>query len=302
MTDYNFSMKASEAAKLAYQGIKVDAKRGTSLAGFRKYTQNLRVSLLKKWDELEEKKDELRKTYQFSVVDHMTRDTEKQYNDNVAEIQSSLTAICERILNDKREANKKYAMIPPSEEIIRLINAYNFRDKDNISDTEFNYLVSTAGDNYQSLRMVEKLANDCGRVFTMPYDPDEKLNKIDLIEKIAKTAIANIAVPNNEIGHTDAVRFFNYDGEEGRIRDAYICDLIDELDNFAGTRVPDDSIIERLQAAQKKAYDDDNITVSAKINAFLDVHGDKLLTANANDFIIERAEQLIQSAYKKEAK
>lgn len=299
MNDFQKSAMLSAASKAAYTGIKVDAKIGTSFGGFRKYAQNLRKAILIKKDELDKSVDELKTAYSSSVYDPVVKDLTGKFNEEVASLRESLTVVFDRICNEKRDAVKRFTMVPPSDDVLKLVNAFSFRDKADISDTEWSYLVSVAGDNYQALRMVQKLANDCERPFSLPFTPDDTLKKIDKLVEIIDASIRSIAVPDNEVANSLVTRFYNYDGEEGRIYDPFIGDLIKELDSNAGSVVPEEykSIIQKLKDAQQKAFDNDNIYTSARIKNFIEKYDRELHTPEEmKDFIFEKAQELIKQA------
>ena len=299
MNSYEFGVKALEASKATYEGIKVDAKPGTSFTGFRKYAKTLHSSILKKKTELDEVVNNLKKTYTSTVCDPMIKDLNDKYNAEVAELKSSLTTIFNRIANDKRTAVQQFTMIPPTDEMIRLFTALNFREKDEISDNEWMFLINTVGQNYQALRMVQKLAKDCDRPFNMPFTPDETLKDIDALSGIVEQSINSIAVPDNEIGNSMVTRFYNMDGENGSVNDPYIGELIYTLDNSAGSIVPEEyrTIVKRLKSAEQKAYDNNDVKLSAKISVFLEKYADQLQTPEElKDYVYERAEELVKLA------
>lgn len=305
MNSYEFGVKALEVSKARYEGIKVDAKPGTSFIGFRKYAKTLRLSILKKKTELDETVQQLKNTYASAVYDPMVKELSDKYNAEVAELKSSLTTIFNRIANDKRTAVQQFTMIPPTDEMIRLFTALNFREKDEISDSEWMFLINTVGQNYQALRMVQKLARDCDRPFNMPFTPDETLKDIETLSGIVEQCINSIAVPDSEVGNSNVLRFYNMDGENGTVNDPYIGGLVYSLDNSAGSIVPEEyrTIVKRLQTAQKKAYDNDDVKLSAKISVFLEKYADQLQTPEElKEYVYERAEELVKLANSGEKK
>lgn len=296
---YEFSRMATEAGKAKYDSIKVSAKPGTSFSGFRKSAQTVRTAILKKKDDVNGVVKEIVATYSSAVANPKVNELRAEYKQDVTDKKIKLSEGLKAIVDGKKKAVERFTVLPPADEFFRIYKAYEVRTADTISNTEWQYLIDKAGDNYLSLRMVQQLANKFDRSFVMPFDPDDTLKKLDELSTVASLAIEYIDVPDNELADSRVDRFYNMDGENGRTYDPYFGELIATLDTSAGVVIPEEyrSISKRLNDAREKAYNNDNVELSAKIRVFMEKYADQLQTPEElKELVYQRAEELITQA------
>lgn len=299
MSDYSKGLAMSQAGRDAYNSISVHAQPGTSFAGLRRYAQNLRTASLQKKAVMDDAIKEIQAVYTATAAAPKIKSIRDEYSAEVSGYKHTLTDALESIVNRKKEAVRDFSMKAPSEDILHIISSLNLRDKGSISETEWSYIVDATRGNYLAMRMLEGIATRQEIPFSVPFTPDQAVKDIDQLADIVRMAINNIDTPDGNVSNSMVIRFYNYDGQDGRIEDPFVSGLIKSIDGSAGTTVPENykSLYSQLEQAAQKAFNKEEYRLFARINNFMQDNRDKLASPEEiTEMLYSEARQYIDKA------
>lgn len=296
---YDFAINATGKAEEVYRAIKVEPADKSEVGYLRNVIKGFRNGLLSKRTEIESRKEENRKQYSEVRAGELNKELDDSFSETVEQVQNVLIDYTNKLMDAKRKAVQEFTMTPIPEKSIQMINSYRLRDLEKVSDLEWNYLLSNAGDNYQALRAIEKLYNDAGKTFIMPFTPDKTIKEIDSFSDIVLTAIKkDLCRDETEMSHSNSNRFLLMDGTDGHADDPMIRECIRDLDGLASTIVPAKiTVYKRLEDARKLAYNNSNMDLYDQITSFISRNENELRTPEEiQESIYSQAETLIARA------
>ena len=247
-----------ETSKSARTGYNKPSPSGSSFAGFRMFAKSIHKSLLHEREEMENQIEENSRSYINAGEKNI--ELKSGYDKLVKEKQSVLTGVKNKLIAPRETAIEKYTVEPPTDKQMKLYNVAVLRI-DTISDREWNMIVSECASNYQASALLRDLAEKHGKLYQIPFDPEEQLNKLHALSDSLDFVIDHIGEdPYDDTSLLRMAEFFNYDPS----RETYgqINILCEEFDSGASTYVPE-SIVEltdpadlysRLMSARNVAY------------------------------------------------
>ena len=286
---YTDFQKNYNTGKQVYLGLNTTSESRSACSTFRYlYIQSFFI-VKQKTVALEQKIAEIKNKYLPSTANPMIQDLRKTYDDEVKSIQSKLSDKLAAALDAKRNACRKYTMIPPSADQLALLQTIQLRGVENIPEEEWNMMIQTLAGNHQAAGVLESLAKDSGKEFKAPFSAADALRDLENFQNRAEIAISNITDPYKD---GRAYEFFRDD-----IKDSLTSELINKLDSEIGTAVPDKSltIAGRLDEAAEKALKAGNFDEFQLIHNFRFSHSSVFESPDeTNQSIINQAEELIE--------
>lgn len=285
MNSYDFHKNTSEAARTGYER---QTPTGASFEAFRRFARTINSSLMEESRKLDQERKELAKTYATPVAKEKISVVESAFQNSVKGKQVELGRILDRLIDAKRNAIVKYTTQPPTDRQLRLIDAMSRRAGD-ISATEWSMLVSEMAGNYQASALVLQIAKENGKPYALPFDPDESLQKLSILNDQLKRVVEHIHEEPLTAGYESAE--FLEDSPDGKIPS--LCAEFDSIspsytaESMVELTDPAD-LEERLLKARGTAFRKDRTLFNEVVTAHLDIKENGL-----NDDNLGRAEKLI---------
>lgn len=256
------AIKNFETGKQVYYGLNTTSESKSACSTFRMLYVKSAQAVAIKTDTLSKKIKEIKEKYLPSVANPMINDLRKTYDAEIHDLQVKLSEKLDSALQAKREACRKYTMVPPSQDQLNLLQSIQLRGAENIPEAEWNQLIKTLAGNHQCASILEKFAKDSGKEFIAPFNAEKAMHDLDEFQNRAEIAINNIADPYKD---GRAQEFYRDD-----IKDSLTSELINKLDSEIGTTVPDPNLTlkGRLEAAANNALKKGHADEFQMINQF----------------------------------
>ena len=235
---------------------------------------------------------ELRKTYTDKVVAEKMADAKAKYNQQVKMNKEKLISELVEACNGKRNAIQEYVTAVPPDDISRLIQTIQIRINagGKIGESEWNMFVRRVSDSgsYQALAMLNDIAIQLHRDFTLPFNVDDNLTDIDNVEKMLLSVAEDIEKPESEWGYWQMA--FLSDTPNN------LKQMLENLDTSLGATVAEKEAtrIDRLKESAQVALHAGKDNLFRDIYAFIAENRDQLMTAEEiKQEVADKAEQLI---------
>lgn len=287
---FDFFKKTSESARA---GFEKQSPAGTSFAGFRKFAKSINESLMNERKQIEEKKEENRRTYSVKVAGEKNLELDSSYKALANGKKEVCLRVLDKLIESKKSAITQYTLTPPTDKQLRLIDSLS-RRIGSVGDTEWNMVVAEISTNYQASAILNDLAKKNGKDYSIPFTPDEQLEHLETLKTDLKEVINCIEQDPLDAGLKIAT-FFNYTPDRGiygltnlyaeeldSIAPAYVAESIADLTDPA-------DLSARLLEARNTAYRNKaNDLFTQIVRTTMSIRDDGL-----NDDNLHRAEELI---------
>ena len=279
--DYN-------TGKEAYHKLDTVSESKFSLSGLRYILRHTITAYQMKKSRLEDEIKDINSKYQPKAAAPEIEKKRSAYKQDLTAAQSKLREQLNTILSAKREACRKYIMIPPSQDQLALLQSLQIRGVKSISDEEWNMIISSLAGNYQCSQILSKLAEDAGRKDFIP-----PVSSVGSLEQDLKLIEAYFTDAINSLDNPDNYRTMELIADRDTTPSAM---LIEKLDKEIISTVPSSSLStkNRLKDAAQHALHVGKYDLFHEIYDFIGANADKLSTQEEieADFIAA-AEDLI---------
>jgi len=225
------------------------------------------------------------------LADEKNAQLMKEYKEFADDTKAVINSRIDEVMSAKREKVRQYTMLPPSDRQMKLLQLFEMR-QDKIDSYELELFMSEMATNYQASRIFEKIADEKGITFVPPWVPAKCNERLNQFENIARMTVNKMDDPYN-----DPLALSFLKSENGTL-----FQLLCEIDTDFATIIPADivTVYKRLTQAQKRAYDNDDVVLSVRIENFIDKHKSKLATPEEiNEELYQQAEDLITQSLEK---
>lgn len=284
-------MKSYNTGKEAYHKLDTVSDSESALGQLRYNIMQLFPAVKMKKDRLDNDIKEILNTYTAQAASPKIAEKKTAYENEVSQIQGRLREQLASILQAKREAARKYVMIPPTQDQLSLLNTLKLRGVKNIDDTEWQMYIATFAGNYQCSQIMAALAEEAGKTYIPPVSSVDKLNEsLNLAEAWFNDVIDNFSKPDDL-----RYRAMEMLAERDNTPSAQ---LINMLDTEIISTVPSGSLStkNRLKDAAQHALHMGQFDLFNEIYAFIGDNRDRLETPEeAQADFIAAAEKLIDA-------
>ena len=247
MNDFSFFVKTSETAR---KGFEKQTPSGASFAAFRKFAKGINTSLVKDRKLYEQDTQEIRKKYLPRVADEKVAELKNAFMSTVSMKQDILRNICNRLISANENAIGQATITPPTDRQLRIIDSISRRDG-NISDTEWNMVVSECSPNYQASAILNDFAEKHNKSYTLPFEPEKALQDLKILNEKLNKVIDHISEDPITAGNLDIAEFFAHDESRGQTY-GVINILCEKFDTLAPAYVAE-SIVDLTDPAELTA-------------------------------------------------
>ena len=292
MDNVRSRINSASTSRDSYNKLKVTPDSKCSFIGFLTILRQSNKACELARTRFEADKAEIINTYSKQEADKRIPEITEKY---VVQVKTNKEKLYERfneIMTGKRSSIEKYVLISPPDELVKLLQTYQFRIQagGKINDTEWNMLVRRVSDsgNYQAMQMLHDMGIGIDRDFPLPFNVDDRLSELDNAEKMITPVIEKIDAPANEWGYW---HFALLSDSSNKTKE-----WLDKLDTDLGMSVAEhqQTWVERLKASAQMALHAGNFDLFNKTYAFIAENRDQLMTAaEAEQDVRDRAEQII---------
>lgn len=284
-------MRDHATGKEAYHKLDTVSESKAALAWIRNNIVHIFPAAKMKKERLEQEIKEINETYTPQAAAPKIAEKRNAFKRDIETYQNKLREQLASVLQAKREASRKYVMIPPSADQLTLLNTLKLRGVKNIDDTEWQMYISTLAGNYQCAQILATLARDGGRDFIPPVTSMQDMEQeLTLVENWLNEAINNLSKPE-DLSYRTMEILADRDNTPS-------AQLINKLDTEILSTVPSGSLTlkNRLKEAAQNALHVGQMDLFNQIYAFISDNRANLETpeeAQAN--FRQAAEELIDA-------
>ena len=266
----------------------VTAKNGTTAEFIRDLVRFGHRQINEKQSGINERLKQNNDTLSKRLADEANIKLQQELNQHISDIKTVLTKETSRIFDRKKDTITHFIRQIPSDTLNRKIQY--IRDYGYLLDKEVWEMFVTDPDiisNYLASKAVEKIAEQNGIDYVVPFNPVQTLDKLNQFEAMVNVSIANIDNDDN----LTMMSFINDNPNSP------VSKLIHDLDTDIATIIPAErkTVLNRLKQAKQQAYDKDDVALSVRIGRFIDNNMTELSTPEElHDALYEQAEELIQ--------
>lgn len=238
----------------------------------RKEPSALKFAIHLSYEKLNRKKTEMKESQRHNnetLAEHLAIEQNKAlqmgYNEDVIKEKKVLNSMIDYVQERISNAIDRQFLIPPTDYMLRLYKCAEIKAP-KMSDAEWILYAGAFAKNYQMLSCFKTLGDKYDKNIILPYTYDTVKEDSQQLVNYAREAVSFIDAPENATNRYSCLEFYkDFEGGEidGLIEEINACLLEYVSDKYFSLR-------EELEKAKQKAFDKDDIKLSAQINLFLE--------------------------------